>query len=72
LEADPSLFENDDKAYTILKANDKLRLEILTDLLSSHLGIVVMHFENKAASKEYRSAYFLGRHEVSLAGVLSI
>jgi hypothetical protein len=64
LEADPGLFEDDEKTYKILKQNDKSRLEIMTDLLSSHLGIVVVHFDNKANDKNYVSAYFLGRHEV--------
>jgi hypothetical protein len=62
LEVDPSLYENDEQKYEILKKNDGLRLEILTDLLSTHLGIVVRKHQD--LQQEYTNAYFLGRHEL--------
>lgn len=62
LEIDPSIYENDEKKYTILKQNDGLRLEIFSDVLNTHLNISV-----RASSKndvKYCHGYFLGRHEV--------
>lgn len=61
---DPALYENDEQKYSILKSNDGLRLEILADLLSSHLGIFVGQQKDGATLDRYTSAYFLGRHEV--------
>ncbi|CAO1422133.1 unnamed protein product [Diamesa hyperborea] len=63
LEVDPSLYENDETKYQILKKNDGLRLEILTDVLSSHLGIVVSQQKNDKV-QQFTNGYFLGRHEL--------
>lgn len=63
LEVDPALYENDEHKYEILKKNDGLRLEILTDVLKTHLGVFVR--ETQTNKKDlYVPAYFLGRHEV--------
>ena len=63
MEVDPSLYENDETKYQILKKNDGLRLEILTDVLSSHLGIVVSQQKNDKV-QQFTNGYFLGRHEL--------
>ncbi|CAO1443290.1 unnamed protein product [Diamesa serratosioi] len=63
LEVDPSLYENDETKYQILKKNDGLRLEILTDVLSSHLGIVVSQQKNDKL-QQFTNGFFLGRHEL--------
>lgn len=64
MEADPNLFENDEKKFSILKKSDSARLEIFADLLGSHLGIVVRK-QHEAVQPVYQSAFFLGRHDVS-------
>lgn len=63
MEVDPSIYENDETKYQILKKNDGLRLEILTDVLSSHLGIVVSQQKNDKV-QQFTNGYFLGRHEL--------
>lgn len=64
LEIDPSIYENDEQKYAILKQNDGLRLEIFSDVLNSHLDISVK--QNALKDVKYCHGYFLGRHEVSL------
>lgn len=64
MEADPNLFENDEKKFSVLKKSDDARLEIFADLLSSHLGIVV-HKQHEPVKPAYQCAFFLGRHDVS-------
>lgn len=44
--------------------NEKYRLEILVDLLNSHLGLTVT--SNAMKNIIYTNAYFLGRHEAKL------
>ncbi|XP_017467645.1 PREDICTED: uncharacterized protein LOC108360017 isoform X2 [Rhagoletis zephyria] len=64
LETNPSQFEMDDSKYKILKQNEKVRLEILADLLSKHLDVSVQKSEATSDAKcTYQEAYFLGRHE---------
>lgn len=63
LEVDPSLYENDEQRFSILKKNDGLRFEIFSDLLSSHLAILVSKGKDGKAVK-FENGYFLGRHEV--------
>lgn len=64
LEIDPSIYENDEQKYAILKQNDGLRLEIFSDVLNTHLDISVR--KNTKEDANYCHGYFLGRHEVSL------
>lgn len=66
LEIDPNLYENDEPRFMILKQNDKYRLEILTDLLSTHLGLIVADINQKKPKNMFGNAYFLGRHEGKL------
>lgn len=64
LETNPSQFEMDEFKYKILKQNEQIRLEILSDLLSKHLNVSVQQSNPRNASKcTYQEAYFLGRHE---------
>lgn len=61
------MYENDEPKFLVLKQNDKYRLEILTDLLSSHLGLlVVTNAGQKQSGVQFKNAYFLGRHEGKL------
>lgn len=41
LESDPSQFEHDDRVYEALKRSNKNRLEILGDILATHLSVAV-------------------------------
>lgn len=67
MEIDPNLYENDEPRYLVLKQNDKYRLEILIDLLNSHLGLtVVTSSGQKSNTNIFKNAYFLGRHEGKL------
>ncbi|XP_054733910.1 biotin--protein ligase [Anastrepha obliqua] len=64
LETSPSQFEMDEPKYKILKKNEPVRLEILSDLLSKHLEVSVQQPESTNHAKcTYQEAYFLGRHE---------
>lgn len=64
LETNPSQFEMDEFKYKILKQNEQIRLEILSDLLSKHLNVSVQQSNPTNAPKcTYQEAYFLGRHE---------
>lgn len=63
LEVDPNLYENDDSKYSALKTSDNARLEILSDLLSTQLGLEVCNI-NTSKANLFPSAYFLGCYEV--------
>lgn len=60
---DPNCYEHDDYKYAALMKSDVARLEILTDLLSTHLGLIVDNRDGHPSSM-FPNAYFLGRHEV--------
>ena len=64
MEADPSLYEAEEQYYKVLKQNDATRIEILSDILSTHLGLTVNKSDAKDNEVQYRTAYFLGAHEV--------
>lgn len=64
LEADPAQFESDEQKFTVLKQSDKARLEILSDILKSYLGLIVDKTDKKFNQVLYSNAFFLGRHEV--------
>ncbi|XP_020799587.1 biotin--protein ligase isoform X3 [Drosophila serrata] len=66
LETSPSEFESDETKYSILKQNERTRLEIFADLLNKYLDVLVQGGEGIDQSKPgvvYQHAYFLGRHE---------
>uniref|UniRef100_T1HCP4 BPL/LPL catalytic domain-containing protein n=1 Tax=Rhodnius prolixus TaxID=13249 RepID=T1HCP4_RHOPR len=60
LEVAPCQYECDDKKRQALEKSDKARLEILCDVLGSHLGL---QCSIKQPHITYTSAYFLGKHE---------
>lgn len=43
--------------------NEKYRVEILTDLLGSHLGLVVANEASRKSVSPYTHGYFLGKYE---------
>ncbi|XP_030376572.1 biotin--protein ligase isoform X2 [Scaptodrosophila lebanonensis] len=67
LETNPSEFETDEIKFSILKQNERTRLEIFADLLRKYLDVQVRANEGQAPSTSsgvvYKHAYFLGRHE---------
>lgn len=64
LEVDPDLYENDDSKYVALQTSDNARLEILSDLLSTQLGLEVCKI-NHSTANSFPCAYFLGCYEVN-------
>uniref|UniRef100_A0A069DXC6 Putative biotin--protein ligase n=1 Tax=Panstrongylus megistus TaxID=65343 RepID=A0A069DXC6_9HEMI len=60
LEVAPSQYESDDKKRQALEKSDKARLEILCDVLGSHLGL---QCSIKQSPITFVNAYFLGNHE---------
>lgn len=64
MEVDPNLYENDDSKYAALKISDNARLEILSDLLSTQLGLEVCKI-NTLSPNSFPCAYFLGCYEVN-------
>ncbi|KMZ01630.1 biotin--protein ligase isoform X1 [Drosophila simulans] len=66
LEMNPSEFESDETKYSILKQNERTRLEIFADLLGKYLDVQVRGGEGVDQPQPgvvYKHAYFLGRHE---------
>ncbi|XP_055701269.1 biotin--protein ligase isoform X2 [Phlebotomus papatasi] len=63
LEADPLQFENDENKFRVLKQSNAARLEILMDLLGSHLNVVVKRLEAMQKAVKFTNGFFLGRHE---------
>jgi hypothetical protein len=55
---------NDVQKLQMLKDSQQLRLDILSNLLFSHLGVVEPQFD-APLMKQYTSAYLLGSDEVS-------
>lgn len=65
LETDPNHYEHDEAKFSVLRQSDKVRIEIFSDLLSSHLGIVVRNLDAKLQPKlNFGNAYFLGDYKV--------
>lgn len=67
LEVDPTQYEYEEYKFKALKESNTARLEIISDLLSTHLGIET----KKAASvtgpsAKYTHGYFLGKFEVKV------
>ncbi|KAJ9584247.1 hypothetical protein L9F63_021409 [Diploptera punctata] len=63
LEVDPTQYEDEETKFAALKHSNTARLEILQDLLSTHLGL---QCSSKQSMPQYTPAYFLGRHETKL------
>ncbi|XP_021926967.1 biotin--protein ligase isoform X2 [Zootermopsis nevadensis] len=63
LEVDPIQYEDEESKFTALKESDTARLEIIQDLLSTHLG---MQCTTSQKIPTYTPGYFLGRHETKL------
>lgn len=61
LEVDPTQYENEEDKAVALKGSNKARLEILADVLETHLGL---HCGVKDNGFSYLPAYFLGTHEL--------
>lgn len=59
LEADPSQFENDEGKYKVLKESNNDRLEILRDLLATHLNVEVQSDFQAATDIQYSPGYLL-------------
>ncbi|KAK0094727.1 hypothetical protein PV326_010173 [Microctonus aethiopoides] len=64
LEADPSQYEIEETKLCALKDSNNARLEILSDLLSSHLGMDVK--PQTYTEPAFNPGFFLGRHELKL------
>jgi len=62
LEVDPTQYEYEEDKFNALKESNAIRLEIIGDLLSTHLGMETM--QNAEEVAKYTSAYFLGKFEV--------
>jgi hypothetical protein len=61
LEVDPTQYEDEESKFAALKESNTARLEIIQDLLSTHLGLECASNQNLPS---YTPGYFLGRHEV--------
>ncbi|XP_054272886.1 mucin-17 [Macrosteles quadrilineatus] len=61
LEADPVQYEGDGDKAKALKESNHARLEIFSDLLTTHLGL---ECNKEKGDKKYSVAYFLGSHEL--------
>ncbi|XP_015514595.1 biotin--protein ligase isoform X1 [Neodiprion lecontei] len=64
LEVDPSQYEFEESKFSALKQSNSARLEIFSDLLSSHLGMDVC--SEPRVLPAYSPGFFLGRHELKL------
>ncbi|XP_026828059.1 biotin--protein ligase isoform X2 [Ooceraea biroi] len=62
LEVDPMQYEYEEDKFNALKESNAVRLEIIGDLLSTHLGMKT----SKSAGElvKYTPAYFLGKFEI--------
>ncbi|KAL1131899.1 hypothetical protein AAG570_011510 [Ranatra chinensis] len=61
LEIEPRQYEISEKNVAALQESNKARLEILCDVLSTHLGLIC---SNDTSNVTYTPAYFLGNHEI--------
>lgn len=69
LEADPSQYESDEDKRKALRESNPARVEILSDLLSTHLGL---DCSKEKENIKYSVGYFLGSHEVCTTNSLYI
>ncbi|XP_011314628.1 biotin--protein ligase [Fopius arisanus] len=63
LEADPSQYEGEEAKFKALKESNQARLEIIGDLLATHLG---MDIKTTIEAPVFTPGFFLGRHELKL------
>ncbi|XP_014489289.1 PREDICTED: biotin--protein ligase isoform X3 [Dinoponera quadriceps] len=63
LEVDPTQYEYEEDKFKALKESNAARLEIISDLLSTHLGMQTSQSAAQADVQTYTPAYFLGRYE---------
>jgi hypothetical protein len=68
LEVDPTQYEDEESKFAALKESNTARLEIIQDLLSTHLGLECANNQNLPS---YTPGYFLGRHEVGTLVLLT-
>jgi hypothetical protein len=68
LEVDPKQYEDEESKFAALKESDTARLEIIQDLLSTHLGLECADSQNLPS---YTPGYFLGRFEVGTLTLLT-
>ncbi|KAH0951438.1 hypothetical protein HN011_009394 [Eciton burchellii] len=64
LEVDPTQYEYEEDKFNALKESNAVRLEIISDLLSTHLGMETMQDAEELV--QYTSAYFLGKFETKM------
>ncbi|XP_012287095.1 biotin--protein ligase isoform X2 [Orussus abietinus] len=64
LEADPSQYEFEESKFNVLKQSNSARLEIFSDLLSTHLGVDVS--PQPCVAPVYTPGFFLGTYELKL------
>lgn len=69
LEADPSQYESDEDKRKALKESNPARVEIFSDLLSTHLGL---DCSKEKGNTKYSVGYFLGSHEVHTFNIIRI
>lgn len=62
LEIDPMQYVYEEDKFDALKKSNIARLEIIKDLLSTHLGLDTSH--DQINPVQYTPAYFLGKFEV--------
>ncbi|XP_011882761.1 PREDICTED: biotin--protein ligase isoform X2 [Vollenhovia emeryi] len=66
LEIDPMQYVYEGDKYDVLKKSNVARLEIISDLLSTHLGLYVNRDTCKETSVRYTPGYFLGKFEMKM------
>jgi len=67
LEIDPMKYVYEGDKFNVLKKSNVARLEIISDLLNTHLGLDINHDINQTSeqrSVRYTPGYFLGKFEV--------
>lgn len=70
LEIDPTQYEYEEDKFNALKESNVARLEIISDLLNTHLGMEINHTTETAIA--YTPAYFLGTFEVYVIQTINI
>ncbi|XP_044261348.1 biotin--protein ligase [Tribolium madens] len=63
LEIDPDVYENDEEKFQSLLSSNEARLEILKDILSSHLDLTC---DDSFGTIEYSQGYFLGCYDAKV------
>ncbi|KAL0117814.1 hypothetical protein PUN28_008894 [Cardiocondyla obscurior] len=65
LEIDPMQYEYEEDKFDVLKKSNTARLEIISDLLSTHLGLEVKRDTNQP-SIQFTPGFFLGKFEMKM------